>query len=103
MEKFCIWALTQPERKPDGADKKPLCRVLGRGVCSTRFATSNADAQSTKITCCPDKSWSTPQNIVGELCWKNCTTAERERFAATPNSRSGLSIGCFSTCCTVRL
>src|SRR5205807_5487509 len=71
MEKFCIWALTQPERKPDGADKKPICRVLGRGVCSTRFATSNADAQSTKITWCPNKSWTTPQNIVGALCWKN--------------------------------
>src|SRR5437879_10437328 len=85
MEKFCIWALTQPERKPDGADKKPICRVLGRGVCSTRFATSNADAQSTKITWCPNKSWTTPQNIVGALCWKNWRTLARERFAATPN------------------
>src|SRR6266699_396595 len=80
MEKFCIWALTQPERKPDGADKKPICRVLGRGVCSTRFATSNADAQSTKITWCPNKSWTTPQNIVGALCWKNLENVRKGKI-----------------------
>src|SRR6516164_585159 len=100
MEKFFILGFIPPKRKPYGGDKKPICRVLGKGVCFTSFATNKRDAQSMKITWCPNKLWTTPQNIVGALYWKNWRTLERERSAATSNSRSGLSISCSGSFCT---
>ena len=82
-----------PEPKQFGREEKPTCRVLGRGVCFTRFVISSSDAPGTKIMLCPGGSWTTPQNIVGVSSWKNWSTFYQERSPVIQKSRNGLSIG----------
>lgn len=65
--KFYTWVLIQRTPNRCGNGEKQIYKVLGRGACFIRFATNNPDAQSTRITSCPNRLWTTPHPIVGAL------------------------------------